>query len=76
MEELQATGAKVISARVVDDEDIITAGGVTSSLDLGLWLIKRLIGQDKANEIARRLEFEARGPVWNRHCNQSNDFRN
>ncbi len=69
IEELRLSGAKVITARVVDDDDIVTAGGITSSLDLGLWLIKRFAGQDKANEISKRLEFEARSPVWTRNSN-------
>jgi putative intracellular protease/amidase len=47
----------------IHDDDIVTAGGITSSLDLGLWLIKRFAGQHKTNEISKLLEFEARSPV-------------
>jgi putative intracellular protease/amidase len=66
IEELQTTGAKVMSARVVDDGEIITAGGVTSSLDLGLYLIKRFASAEKAIAVSKQLEFEPRGPIWQR----------
>jgi transcriptional regulator GlxA family with amidase domain len=64
LEDLKAMGACIVNARVVDDGDIITAGGITSSLDLGLWLIERFIGCEKALEISKSLEFEQRGPIW------------
>ncbi len=35
LEELRDTGAEVVEARIVDDGDLVTAGGVTSGLDLG-----------------------------------------
>jgi transcriptional regulator GlxA family with amidase domain len=34
-------------ARVVDDGDIITACGVTASIDLGLWLVQKTAVQTK-----------------------------
>ena len=66
-DELKEMGADVIQARVVDDGDIITAGGITASLDLGLWLIERFGGIDKAIETSKQLEFEMRGPIWHRN---------
>lgn len=33
---LEATGTTVVRARVVDDGDLVSAGGVTSGLDLAL----------------------------------------
>ena len=41
LEELRASGAHVIDARVVDEGDLIMAGGVTSGIDLELWLVER-----------------------------------
>jgi len=41
MDTLDATGAIPVRARVVDDGDLVTAGGVTSGLDLGLYLLER-----------------------------------
>lgn len=56
-------GAHVVDARVVDDGDLVTAGGVTSGLDLGLWLIERLAGEGPRREAETRMEYELRGPV-------------
>src|SRR5919108_177163 len=40
IEDLRGAGATIVDgARVVDDGDLITAGGVTSGLDLALWLV-------------------------------------
>jgi transcriptional regulator GlxA family with amidase domain len=64
--ELKEMGANLIEARVVDDGDIITASGVTASIDLGLWLVQKYCGADKALEVAKQLDFELRGPIWQR----------
>jgi len=44
MDVLEATGVTVVHARVVDDGDLVTAGGVTSGLDLALHLLQRSYG--------------------------------
>lgn len=62
--DLQAAGAKIVQARVVDDGDIITAGGVTSGLDLALWLVERFYGSKTAHAIEVQMEYERRGTVW------------
>jgi transcriptional regulator GlxA family with amidase domain len=62
--DLEAAGAHVVRARVVDDGDIVTAGGVTSGLDLALHLAERLFGSDAALAAERELEYERRGTVW------------
>lgn len=41
MELLRATGAIPIHSRVVDDGNLVTAGGVTSGLDVALYLVER-----------------------------------
>jgi transcriptional regulator GlxA family with amidase domain len=64
VDDLTAAGAKVIWARVVDDGDIITAGGITCSLDLGLWLVERFVSPEKADQVSEALEFERRGKVY------------
>ena len=63
LEELRQSGADVVSARVVDDGDIISAGGVTSGIDLALYLVERFATLELAERIARGLEYERRGPV-------------
>ncbi len=60
IKELEEAGARTMSGRVVDDGDIITASGITSSLDLGLWLIERFADAETSVQIAKRLEFERR----------------
>lgn len=66
IEELQGAGAEIVRARVVDDGDIITSGGVTSGLDLALWLVERYAGPALAHSVEQRLEHERRGTVWRR----------
>jgi transcriptional regulator GlxA family with amidase domain len=69
IDELKECGAKYIEARVVDDEDIVTASGVTSSLDLGLWLVERLVSRATAEDVCARLEYQKNGKVWTRRAN-------
>ncbi len=44
--------------------NIITAGGIISSLDLDLYLIKRLNGKEKTKAISEQIEFEQHKPIW------------
>jgi transcriptional regulator GlxA family with amidase domain len=64
MEVLAATGAQPVRARVVDDGDLVTAGGVTSGIDLGLHLLARLCGAQTAIDVEHLFEFERRGTTW------------
>jgi transcriptional regulator GlxA family with amidase domain len=61
---LEATGVNVILARVVDDGDLVTAGGVTSGLDLALHLLGRSYGPRVALAVEELFEYERRGTVW------------
>ena len=54
----------MVRARVVDAGRLITAGGVTSGLDLALWLVERFAGPAAAVSVEARLEYERRGTVW------------
>jgi transcriptional regulator GlxA family with amidase domain len=57
LDELEEAGADVKrDARVVDDGDILTAGGVTSGIDLALWIVEREHGTDAADAVAREIE--------------------
>ena len=62
IEDLRASGAEVVDARFVDDGDIVTAGGVTSGLDLALHLVERFAGAEIAEQVAGQIEYE-RQPV-------------
>jgi transcriptional regulator GlxA family with amidase domain len=61
---LDATGVNVVRARVVDDGDLVTAGGVTSGLDLALHLLGRRFGPRVALAVEELFEYERRGTVW------------
>ncbi|MCX4984721.1 DJ-1/PfpI family protein [Streptomyces sp. NBC_00572] len=61
--DLGQQGGLLKDARVVDDGDLVTAGGVTSGLELALWLVSRELGPDAANSLETMLEYEARGTV-------------
>jgi transcriptional regulator GlxA family with amidase domain len=58
LDDLRATRAEVVDARVVDDGDVLTAGGITSGLDLALHLVSRLCGADVADRVATELEYD------------------
>ncbi len=64
MDVLAATGAIPVKARVVDDGDLVTSGGVTSGLDLALYLLDRTLGPRIAFAVEEIFEYERRGTVW------------
>ncbi|GAA2829983.1 DJ-1/PfpI family protein [Crossiella cryophila] len=64
MARLADFGATAIPARVVDDGDLVTAGGVTSGLDLALHLVERFHGAETAIAVETLFEHERRGVVW------------
>jgi putative intracellular protease/amidase len=61
---LDATGVVAIDARVVDDGDLVTGAGVTSGLDLGLYLLERELGPRIAHAVEQLFAHERRGTVW------------
>ncbi|WP_049980564.1 DJ-1/PfpI family protein [Halolamina rubra] len=63
VEDLRAAGVEVPDARVVDTGSVLTAGGVTSGIDLALYLVEREFGADVAADVATTLEYERRGDV-------------
>jgi transcriptional regulator GlxA family with amidase domain len=56
-DDLAAAGATLVEARVVDDGDLVTAGGVTSGIDLALWLVERFASAELADGLGRALEY-------------------
>ena len=64
LDALANEGARVVAARVVDDGDLITAGGVTSGIDLALWFVERHCGGALAETIAGQMEHTRVGRVW------------
>jgi putative intracellular protease/amidase len=61
---LDATGARAVRARVVDDGDLVTGAGVTSGLDLALYLLEREIGPQVAHAVETLFAHERRGTAW------------
>lgn len=64
MDVLEATGARVVRARVVREGDLITCGGVTSGIDLTLHILEREYGPQVAHAVETYMEHERRGIVW------------
>ena len=63
LDDLRATPAEVVKARVVDDDDVLTAGGVTSGLDLAFHIVEREFGDDVAKQVRTEMEYEDHGSV-------------
>ncbi|MFW5916899.1 MAG: DJ-1/PfpI family protein [Halorubrum sp.] len=66
IDELRESGAEVVDARVVDDGDLLTAGGVTSGIDLALYIVEREFGAGVAERVATTVEYERRYEVAGR----------
>jgi transcriptional regulator GlxA family with amidase domain len=64
---LDATGVNAVDARVVDDGDLVTGAGVTSGLDLGLYLLERELGPRIAHAVEKLFAHERRGTTWRDH---------
>lgn len=48
---------KVSEDRIVDEGDVITAGGVTSSIDLGLYLCEKFYGVEIREKIQKQIDY-------------------
>ncbi len=49
---------KVLKQKIVEDGNIITAGAVSSSIDLGLYLCEKWVDKKAAFEIRKRMNYE------------------
>lgn len=58
--ELEPYCGTVIEERIVDVGNIITARGVSSSIDLGLYLVEKLSGIEVRNKIAAQMDYPYR----------------
>jgi cyclohexyl-isocyanide hydratase len=47
----------VVDERIVDQGEVITARGVTSSIDLGLYLCEKLAGSDVKEKIRQQMDY-------------------
>lgn len=60
----EADSAEVVDARVVDDGDMLSAGGITAGVDLALWLVEREWGHEVAYEVENALEYQRSTDVY------------
>ncbi|MNP38495.1 Isonitrile hydratase [compost metagenome] len=51
---------EVVPARIVRDGHVITAGGVASSIDLGLYMIKLLVSSEAAEQVQGQIDYPYR----------------
>lgn len=56
-EDLRRFCSSVVEERIVDEGDVITARGVTSSIDLGLYLCERLAGPEAKERIRQQMDY-------------------
>lgn len=66
LDELSGYGATVKQNRVVDDGNVVTAGAVTAGIDVALWLVRREVGDDVAEKVARAIAYPMPTDVWHR----------
>jgi len=59
-EELAPYCREVVRERVVDEGDVITAGGVSASIDLGLHVVQRLAGVEARERVAHQMDYPYR----------------
>jgi transcriptional regulator GlxA family with amidase domain len=57
-DDLRELGAHVIEARVIDDGDIVTAGGPACGIDLALHILERELGPEFAAAAAREVDYD------------------
>jgi transcriptional regulator GlxA family with amidase domain len=57
-DDLRQAGVEVRDNRVVDAGAVVTAGGITSGIDLALHLLDRAFGGDVAAAVAEELEHD------------------
>lgn len=60
-DELSAMGVITVRSKVVQDGKIVTAAGVSSGIDLGLYLLSKLFDEVTAQQVAEKIEY-----YWNK----------
>jgi transcriptional regulator GlxA family with amidase domain len=63
LEELKPYCARVVTERVVDEGNVVTAGGVTAGIDLGLHLVERFAGAEARARVAKQMDYPY---IWQR----------
>jgi len=55
LRDLEPYCSAVLTDRIVDEGDVITGGGVSSSIDLGLHVVQRLAGPEARARVAKQM---------------------
>ncbi|WP_340008545.1 DJ-1/PfpI family protein [Paenibacillus sp. FSL K6-0276] len=48
---------EVVETRIVHDGNVITGGGVSTSIDLGLYLTSHLVGEAAMNSVKKQIDY-------------------
>jgi transcriptional regulator GlxA family with amidase domain len=56
-------GAKPVPERVVEHGKIVTAAGVSAGIDMALWLVQRINGDDVAKAVQLGIEYDPEPPL-------------
>lgn len=59
LQDLQRFCRSVVKERIVDEGEVITAGGVTSSIDVGLFLCQKLAGHEAKERIRQQMDYRS-----------------
>lgn len=54
---LKNFAGRVVPDRIVDEGNVITAGGVTAGIDLGLYLCGKIAGDDVREKIRKQMDY-------------------
>jgi len=57
LRDLEQFGAQPLAQRVVDAGEVISAGGVSAAIDLGLYLVEKLAGAEVRSKIQRQMDY-------------------
>lgn len=57
IEDLNQYTNKAIYKRIIDEENIITGSGVSTSIDLGLYVVEKLTSKEVREKIAKQMDY-------------------
>jgi transcriptional regulator GlxA family with amidase domain len=63
LSELDPTVFTDVSARFVDDGDLVTSAGVSAGIDMSLHLVARLADLERAREVRREIQYDPLPPI-------------